>query len=238
MNRRVSILDVPVHDVSLAEAAAAAREAVRAGRRLRVVTANPEIICRAAADPGLRAAIAAADLVTPDGVGVLWAARRLGQPLRERVTGIDLAQALLAAGEPLGWRVFFLGGRPGVAAEAAARQSACYPGLVFAHAHGYFRPAEEAALTERIRSFRPQLLLAGLGAPRQEIWLGEHADVAAVTVGVGGTLDVLAGRKKRAPAWVRRMGWEWLYRLAREPGRLRRQWVLPLFVWRVLRQKR
>ncbi|MDR1604580.1 MAG: WecB/TagA/CpsF family glycosyltransferase [Gracilibacteraceae bacterium] len=237
MPGRVSILGVPVHDVSLAEAVAAAREAVQTGRPLRVVTANPEIICRAAADPGLRAALTAADLVTPDGVGVLWAARRLKRPLRERVTGIDLTLALLEAGETLGWRVFFLGGRPGVAAEAAARQAARYPGLLFDQAHGYFTAADEAALMEQIRSFRPQLLLAGLGAPRQEIWLYEHADLAAVTVGVGGTLDVLAGRKKRAPLWVQRAGGEWLYRLAREPGRLRRQWALPLFVWRVLRQK-
>jgi N-acetylglucosaminyldiphosphoundecaprenol N-acetyl-beta-D-mannosaminyltransferase len=123
-----------------------------------------------------------------------------------------------------------------VAAEAAARQAARYPGLMIAHAHGYFGAADEDALTEEIRAFRPQVLLAGLGAPRQEIWLHEHADLAAVAVGVGGALDVLAGHKKRAPQWIRRAGCEWLYRLAREPGRFRRQWVLPVFVWRVLRQ--
>jgi N-acetylglucosaminyldiphosphoundecaprenol N-acetyl-beta-D-mannosaminyltransferase len=162
----------------------------------------------------------------------------LGQPLRERVTGIDLALALLETGEALGWRVFFLGGRPGVAAEAAKRQARRYPGLIFAYAHGYFNSEDENALMEQIRTFRPQVLLAGLGAPRQEIWLHEHADLAAVTVGVGGTLDILAGRKKRAPQWVRRAGCEWLYRLVREPGRFRRQWALPVFIWRVLKQRR
>jgi N-acetylglucosaminyldiphosphoundecaprenol N-acetyl-beta-D-mannosaminyltransferase len=236
VKKRISILNVPINDVSLAETVAAAQAAARNGKRLRVVTANPEIICRAASEDGLRAAVTEADLVTADGVGVLWAARRLGQPLRERVTGIDLAQALFQAGESLGWRVFLLGGQPGVAAEAAARQAELYPGLVFAHAHGYFRPAEEAALTEQIRAFRPHILLAGLGAPRQEIWLNAHMDLASVTVGVGGALDVLAGRKKRAPLWMRRSGCEWLYRLAREPGRIRRQWILPLFVWRVIKE--
>jgi N-acetylglucosaminyldiphosphoundecaprenol N-acetyl-beta-D-mannosaminyltransferase len=236
MKKRVSILNVPVHDVSLAETAAAAREAVLNGKRLRVVTANPEIICRAASETGLRAAVAGADLVTADGVGVLWAARRLGQPLRERVTGIDLVQALFQLGGGMGWRVFLLGGRPGVAAEAAERQGELYPGLIFAYAHGYFTPEEEEALTERIRAFRPQVLLAGLGAPRQEIWLDAHMDLAAVSIGVGGAFDVLAGRKKRAPLWIQRAGCEWLYRLIREPGRFRRQWVLPLFVWRVMRE--
>ncbi|MDR1960999.1 MAG: WecB/TagA/CpsF family glycosyltransferase [Gracilibacteraceae bacterium] len=237
MNRSVSILGVRVDDVSLAETVAAAEEAAAGRRRLRIVTANPEIVCLAASDAQLRAILAEADLVTPDGVGVLWAARRFGQPLRERVTGIDLAQALFQAGQTRGWRVFLLGGRPGVAAEAAAAQAEIYPGLVFACAHGYFAEEEEGALTEQIRLFRPHLLLAGLGAPRQEIWLSAHSDLAAVSVGVGGAFDVLAGRKKRAPRWMQRAGCEWLYRLVREPERLKRQRVLPVFLWRVLRQR-
>lgn len=206
-----------------------------------VVTANAELIYRAWHDPELLQVINRASLVTADGSGVLWAARRLGTPLPERVTGIDLTLDLVEEAVRCGWRLFFYGGLPGVANEAAARLAREYPGLqVAGTAHGYLEAAAEEAMLDDLRRLRPHLLLVGLGMPRQEFWLGRHLAGLQVPVGlgVGGTLDVLAGRARRAPAWVQRVGLEWAYRLVREPSRWRRQLALPIFAWKILRAPR
>jgi N-acetylglucosaminyldiphosphoundecaprenol N-acetyl-beta-D-mannosaminyltransferase len=233
---RVNILGVSVDAVTMEDSVGVVREALGQGDRLRVVTANPEMILRAERDEALREIMARADLVVPDGEGVVWAARVLGAWLPERVTGIDLARRLLAEAHTYGWRVFFLGGQPGVADEAAAMMGRDFPGLEVGAHHGYFTVGqEEEGVLALIRDFHPEILLAGMGAPFQEFWLSRYPDLAGVSVGVGGTFDVFAGRVKRAPRWLRRLRLEWLYRLLREPKRLRRQLDLPRYMWRVLR---
>ena len=204
---------------------------------MRVVTANPELIYRAARQVTLSNLINTAGLVTPDGVGVVWAARMLGKPVPERVTGIDLMEALFPVAHNQGWRVFFLGGRPGVAEQAAAKVREAYPRITFGTAHGYFTADEESLVVANIGRFRPDLLCIGLGAPRQELWSAGYPGLAIVSIGVGGSFDALAGTVPRAPLWVQSIHLEWLYRLIKEPWRWRRQTVLPLFVWDVLRQK-
>ncbi len=202
-----------------------------------VVTLNPELVVRAGADPELRTAIARASLVTPDGVGILWAARRLaGVPLAERVTGVELTEALLARfGGDL--RVFFLGGRPGVAERAAAVAARRYRTAVAGFHHGYFRDPEP--VLEAIARARPDLLLVALGE-RQERFVERHRGAleARVAIGVGGTLDVLAGAARRAPAWTRWLGLEWAWRVGTDPRRWRRGLRLLRFVLEVERAAR
>lgn len=222
---RREILGYPLDAVTLPEAAAWVLRCVEeahgseAAPRL-VVTLNPEIVVQAQADPALARALRAADLSVADGVGIAWAARRSGVPLPGRVPGVDLALEIMRLGST-GLRVYFLGGRPGVAERAAEAARSTYGVVVAGAQHGYFdRTAMEQVLRD-VRSSRPDLLLAGLGEG-QELFLHRHAAElgAAVLIGVGGTLDVLAGEVKRMPGWTTRLGVEWLFRVALD----RRRW--------------
>jgi N-acetylglucosaminyldiphosphoundecaprenol N-acetyl-beta-D-mannosaminyltransferase len=235
---RVDVLGVGFDPVDLEAAARAVAQMVAAGGPHLVVTANVELVMRARQAADLRAVLDRAALVVADGVGVVWGARQLGRVLPGRVAGIDLAGRLCADAARAGWRVCLLGGAPGVARDAAARLRDRYAGLdVVAAADGYFRPADEPAVVASVRALAPALLFAGLGSPRQERWLDRHLPAlgARVAMGVGGALDVWAGRVRRAPRPVQRLGLEWGYRLLRQPSRLRRQLAIPRFmaaVWR------
>lgn len=234
--RRIQILGTSIDIDDMESSVQIIGNAVSAGTRLRIVTANPEMIYLAARDDRLQQAINCADLVLPDGIGVVWAARRQGVKLRERVTGIDLTYRLLEEGNRKGWRFFLLGAKPGVAETAVFKLYKRYPRITFACYHGYFSKEEEIEVISRIKKFSADILLAGLGCPLQEYWLAENSDLAVVSMGIGGTIDVLAGKVKRAPRWVRKIGLEWLYRLGRNPGRIKRQINLPRYVLEVLRQ--
>ena len=192
-----------------------------------VVTANPEIVLRCRADAEYARAVNGADLVLADGVGDLLAGRILGTPLPERVAGADLVPRVLRDLARRGGSVFLYGGRPGVAEAAAAALEREYPGLRIAGTeNGYISSGGE--LTARLLALRPDLVLAGLGAPKQELWMAENRDgLHSVLIGVGGLLDVFAGRTKRAPESWRRCGLEWAYRLLREPRRAGRMIRLP-----------
>jgi N-acetylglucosaminyldiphosphoundecaprenol N-acetyl-beta-D-mannosaminyltransferase len=177
----------------------------------------------------------------PDGIGLLWAARWLGHPLRERVAGSTLTVRIAERAAQKAWRVYFLGAAPGVADRAAAILQARYPGLVVAGVFaGSPLPDEQDAIVERVAPAQPDVLLVAYGAPTQDVWIARNQPRLHVPVamGVGGSLDFIAGVAKRAPGWVQRIGLEWLYRLIREPWRWRRQLALPQFVWRVLRARR
>jgi N-acetylglucosaminyldiphosphoundecaprenol N-acetyl-beta-D-mannosaminyltransferase len=156
----------------------------------------------------------------------------------QRVPGIELAEKLLAGAAPEGLRVYFLGGAPGVAQSASQAMTERYAGLVVAGSHhGYFSPAEESEVVAKVAEARADVLLVAMGAPRQEMFLERHRTELGVSVslGVGGSFDVWAGNVSRAPEPVRRLGVEWAYRLLTDPRRLRRQLVLPEFVWHVIR---
>ncbi|HEY8417424.1 MAG TPA: WecB/TagA/CpsF family glycosyltransferase [Limnochordales bacterium] len=234
---RVTILGTGVDPVTKAEALDRAEALIRRGEPAQVVTINPELVMHAQRDPAVAAALARAALVVPDGIGIVWAARLLGRPVPERVPGIEFAEGLLHRAAVLGYRVFLLGAAPGVAEEAARRLAARCPGLMVAGTHhGYFRPEDEAAVVEAIRRAQPHILLVALGAPRQELWIARHLEACRVplAVGVGGSLDVFAGRVRRAPVWMQQVGLEWLYRLVRQPARAGRMLALPQFALRVL----
>ncbi len=236
---KVHLLGASVDALTMEETAGRVAGFIESGRPHRIITLNPEFLYRAQADRRLLELVHRADLVTPDGVGIVWACRMAGNPVPERVSGIDLMRRLLEMAAGAGWRVFLLGAAPGVAEEAVAGLVRCFPGLRVAGCHhGYFREAESAAVARMIRDARAQLVFAGMGAPRQEMWLDRYLEAtgAAAALGVGGSFDVLAGRVQRAPAWVQRLHLEWLARLLQEPSRWRRQAVLPLFAWLVLKK--
>lgn len=236
---KVNLLGVNIDAFDLEETVRQVAEYVRSGLPHRVITINPEFLYNAQADRKLSDLAGRADLVTPDGVGIVWACRVAGSPVPERVTGIDLMTRLVKQAAVEGWSIFLLGAAPGVAEEAAARLSLDYPGLRVAGVHhGYFNDNEEAKVAGRVRETRPDLLFVALGAPKQEWWIDRNLQEtgAVVAVGVGGSFDVVAGKVRRAPRWVRRLHLEWLFRLVKEPSRWRRQAVLPLFAWLVIKE--
>jgi len=236
MNERVELLGLPLDPVSMDAAVDWVSQRLDAPGPSQIVTLNPEMVVRSRSDARLARAIADAELVTPDGVGILWAARRLcGLKLNGRVTGVDLTQEAFARlGSRL--RVYFLGGRPGVAEQAAARSRERYGiGIAGAH-HGFFDDPE--AVVGPIKKSGANLLLAGLGE-KQEVFLHEYKQELGVPVmiGVGGTLDVLAGVVRRMPAWSQRLHLEWLLRVGGNPRRWPRGWRLLRFVLLVLRER-
>jgi N-acetylglucosaminyldiphosphoundecaprenol N-acetyl-beta-D-mannosaminyltransferase len=239
---KVSLLDVQIDKVTMEESVEKVAGFIKSGQPHRVLTLNPEFLYRAQSDPGLMELTRRADLVTPDGIGIVWACRMAGYQVIERVTGIDLMMSLAARAAAENWRIYLLGAAPGVAEEAAVRLCRDYPGLqVVGTHHGYFNMDKEAAgVAEIVRQARPQLLFAALGAPKQEQWIDRYIEQtgASAALGVGGSFDVIAGRVKRAPVLSQRLHLEWLARLIREPARWRRQLVLPRFAWMVLKRYR
>ena len=210
---------------------------VDAGGHHLVATVNPEFVMRATADQDFARVLESADLCLADGSGVVWAARRQGCAMREPVTGVDLIPPLAALCARRGFRIFLLGAAPGVANDLATRLRAEHPELeVEAHA-GTPDPSADAATLALIRVHKPQVLLVAYGHPKQELWIDRMRDSlgVAVAMGVGGSFDYLTGRIPRAPAWMRRAGLEWLFRLVRQPWRVRRMAVLPIYALRVLR---
>ena len=194
-----------------------------------VVTPNPEFILAAEKDDAFRQVLNAADLVLPDGIGVIYSAKLLGTPLKGRVPGIEFADGMLAELNRRGGRLFLLGAKPGVAEQAGANICAKYPNLVLCGTHdGYFK--DDAPVVEQIRQAQPDLLFVCLGAPRQEKWMAQFgpATGAKLAAGLGGSLDVFAGVVERAPEAWQKLNMEWAYRLVKEPKRIGRMAKLPL----------
>lgn len=203
-------------------------EIVDAGGPAQHVAVNVAKIVALRDDERLRAVVEGCDLVSVDGQPVVWASRLLRDPLPERVAGIDLMFRLLELSERRGYRVFVLGARQEVLETAVARLAERYPKLEIAgFHHGYFADEESARICEVVRAAEPDILLVAMSSPRKEYWLAEHARALGVpfSMGVGGSIDVVAGLTKRAPRWMQRAGLEWFYRFAQEPLRLGPRYV-------------
>jgi N-acetylglucosaminyldiphosphoundecaprenol N-acetyl-beta-D-mannosaminyltransferase len=245
--RRLNILGVRVDDSPPDEALAHCARmlrcppAARGGRLRQVATVNPEFVMRARQDAEFRALLNAADLATPDGMGIILAARVLGRPLRGRTTGVGLTEALAALAARQGYRLFLLGAAPGVAAEAGRIWAARYPGLQIAGAYpGSPAEDEREEIAARIAAGAADLLFVAFGAPAQDLWIARNRaalPTVRLAMGVGGVFDYVTGRAPLAPPLVRRVGLEWLYRLYRQPWRWRRQLALPIFALAVLGQR-
>jgi N-acetylglucosaminyldiphosphoundecaprenol N-acetyl-beta-D-mannosaminyltransferase len=234
----VTILGVPVHAVTMAGALDAVRRFMAEPRLHQIATVNPEFVMAAQENAAFAEVLRAADLNLPDGVGLLYAARWLGSPLPERVPGSAFIYHLAELAAAEGWPLFLLGAGPGVAEEAAAILGERYPGLTIAGTYaGSPDPAENDALVARINGSGAQVLYVAYGAPKQDLWIARNRETLTavrVAVGVGGSLDFIAGRAVRAPQWAQDAGLEWLHRLVKEPWRWRRMLALPRFGWRVV----
>ena len=223
------ILGIAFDDLTREEAAQAGARLLEEDRFHYVVTPNPEFILAAEKDEEFRQVLNGADLVLPDGIGVVYSARIQGTPLKGRVPGIEFAADMLSCLNRRGGRLYLLGAKPGVPEEAGRRIIGQDPNLELGGAQaGYFRDAEAALL--KVAAARPDLLFVCLGAPKQEKWMarwGRHTG-ARMAIGLGGALDVFAGKVERAPERWRKLGLEWAYRLKKEPQRAGRMAKLPL----------
>lgn len=229
----IPILSIPICNVTLQEARDFAFNCIVEGKAATIATANAEMVMKAQEDTALAQMLREADLVVPDGAGVLWAAEQEGKAFKERVAGVDLACSLLEKAAARQTAVYFFGGAEGIADEAAAKMKQKYPGLHVVGTHsGFFTDTEEGEIIHDIRQKGTQILLVALGVPKQEKWIHDHLYELGpcVAMGVGGTFDVLAGKTCRAPKWMQEHRLEWLYRLAKEPSRCIRMLALPKFV--------
>lgn len=236
MSNKVDILGVQVDSLTMAEAVGKAEQFMEERVCALIATANAEMIMRATHDKELKEILNAAALVVPDGAGTVWAAHHLGYQMPERVAGYDLAQELMRLAPARKRRIYFFGSAPGVADKAKKKAEELYPGIeIVGTRNGYFKEADEPAIIADIKAQKPDLLLAALGVPKQEKWLHAHKEELGVplSIGVGGTLDVMAGVMKRAPRWMQKAKLEWLFRGILQPKRAGRLLALPKFVLKV-----
>ncbi|PHV71266.1 glycosyltransferase [Sporanaerobium hydrogeniformans] len=239
---KIVIMDIPVCNVTMREAIGQIQQFTKGDKVHLVFTPNPEIIMTARENERLSSILNKADLVVPDGIGVVIASKFLrGNTLKERVAGYDMVQNTMKEAVSNGYKYYFLGSKPGIANKAAEEMRKLYPGIQIVGTHdGYFKPEESERIIEAINASGANILLVALGAPKQEIWIEENKDKLThirVAIGVGGSLDVMAGVVKRAPFIYQKLGLEWFYRLVKEPSRFGRMLVLPKFLLYVLLRK-
>jgi len=239
--QKTRVLGVGFHVMTMQETVDAALsyladDGIRENGAAAVYTPNPEVVMCARRDAAFMDVLERGELVIPDGIGVVYAMRINGVRVKDRVPGCDLVQKLFAAMNETGQSVYFLGGAAASVAGAAEKMAAAYPGLQVAGYHdGYFKDNEDTLIIEEIERLKPDLLLVGLGCPRQEKWIDAHRHLPVkLMMGVGGSIDVMSGTVKRAPKGFQKLGLEWLYRLAKQPSRLGRQMILPMFMLTVI----
>ncbi len=243
---RVPIMDADIANISMAEAVEVIAPFIADGASHVVITANVDHLMLLRRDDAFRRVYARADLVTCDSIPLKWALAFLGRPVKGRVAGADMLFTLAEAAAARGWRLFYLGAAPGVAAAAARELATRYPGLNVVGTHAppvmpWPDLARDEETLELIRAARPDILLVAFGAPKQELWLDAVREALKVPVGigVGAAFDFAAGTVKRAPVWVQNIGLEWFWRLCQEPRRLWRRYLFldARFIFCVLQEK-
>lgn len=239
--RSVNILGVPIHHVTMAQTIAWVVEKMHSDALHQICTANPEFVMKAQEDAAFLDVLQRSDLNVADGIGLVLASRRLQQPLPERVAGSELVYHLAEQCAANGWQLFLLGAAEGVAERAAVELQRLYPGLVIAGTYaGSPSEAENGAIVEMVEASSADMLFVAYGAPAQDKWIAHNRDnltTVRVALGVGGSLDFIAGDVKRAPAMWQHIHLEWLYRLIQQPSRWRRLMSLPKFVFALLRKR-
>ncbi|MDM8007796.1 MAG: WecB/TagA/CpsF family glycosyltransferase [Phycisphaerae bacterium] len=226
--KRCDVLGVPVDPLTMRDVLAGCEDAIRSRSRLLIGVVNAAKIVRMREDPDFSAAVTSSDLVLADGMAVVWAARLLGQPLPERIAGIDLFEGLLRLADAIGARVYLLGARQDVLDTVVRKISTEHPRVRIVGAHdGYFRDAEVDTVVEDIRASQADMLFVAMSPPKKEFFIAKWGPALGVPVchGVGGSFDVLAGRTQRAPEWMQRAGLEWFHRVLQEPARLWRRYL-------------
>jgi len=214
---------------------------IASGRPHQHVVVNVDKLVKASRDPELRRIINDCALINVDGMPVVWAARLLGKPLKERVAGVDLFEALMERAAQQGWRVFLLGAREEVVAGVKSTYEHKYRGLTIAgYRNGYWKPEEEAGVVAQIAAAKADLLFVAISSPKKEHFLGQYQEQMKIpfAMGVGGTFDVAVGRVKRAPLWMQKSGLEWFYRFLQEPRRMFKRYFIDdmAFIWLFLKE--
>lgn len=237
---KVNILGIGISCVNMQEAVEYSRNIIKSDKKCNIFTPNPEILYLSTKNHDLRKALCNACMLLPDGIGVVIAAKILGNPLKGRVTGFDFLHKLCALCVEENKSIFLLGAKEGVAQRAASSLQRLYPGIdICGTHHGYFSDDDIDDVIYKINKSGADVVAVCLGAPKQEIFIHKYRDkiMSSLCIGVGGALDVISGDVRRAPAIWQRMGLEWLYRVIYDPKRLSRLFALPAFVLNVFMQK-
>ncbi len=238
---KVKICGINIDNLTMDQAISVAEDFLKGQSLRRIYTPNTEIAMMAKDDQALKKEVNQADLIIPDGIGLIYGSKIRKKPLKERVTGFDLSVELLKIANREGYSIYLLGGKEGIAREAAENIARDYPNIRIAGYHnGYFKGShigvvdspEEDKIVEEINESKTDILFVGLGFPKQEIWINSNASRLKVklAIGNGGTMDILSGNAKRAPEIYQKLGLEWFYRLVKEPSRIKRQVLLPKFI--------
>ena len=245
---KISIFGVDIYNTTLKDTVELLIEYLNGDTLKKIYTPNTEIVMVAKDDGDLRELLNRGDLVIPDGIGLIYGSKIQGKPLKERVTGFDTSMKLLEIADANKYSLYLLGGKDGIAREAAKNISEEYPNIdIVGFHHGYFKGShlglkdskEELAIIEEINDKKPDIIFVGFGFPKQEIWIDSNAHRldSKVIIGNGGVMDILSGNAKRAPEIYQKLGLEWLYRLIQDPSRIKRQLVLPKFMLNVIFKK-
>jgi N-acetylglucosaminyldiphosphoundecaprenol N-acetyl-beta-D-mannosaminyltransferase len=236
----VSLFGIHISKMDMPATIAYLEEAIRTRTPHQVVTINPIILMNGLDEPAFMSILQRSELIVPDGTGVVWAARHVGNPVAERVTGFDMIHQLMKVGNQHKWTVFLLGASPDTIREAHERLAKQYPNVRLVSRDGFFGEAEDAQVIAMIREANPDILLVGRSTTTQEPWIDRYRSELRIPVmmGVGGSFDVISGNLKRAPIIFQKLQLEWLFRLILQPWRYRRMLDLPRFVWRVLRNSK
>jgi N-acetylglucosaminyldiphosphoundecaprenol N-acetyl-beta-D-mannosaminyltransferase len=235
----VKILDIPFVNIKFDEMVDETVQRIIESKKTFIVTANPEIVMYAKRNDLYKKSLLIADYIVPDGFGILLGAKILGSPMHERVTGYDLTIKLLELANEKEWRIYLLGGTDDTNEKAASNMLLKYPRIKLVGRHHGFFDKNEEKIIEEIQAAKPDIVLAAMGFPKQEQWISSHLRLfeKGIFIGVGGTIDVLAGTVQRAPLFWRKSNLEWLYRLLKQPSRWKRMLFLPLFVIDVIKSK-
>lgn len=237
---KVRIYGVPISKMSMDQTVAYLTNVIEQRQPHQVITANPIMVMAAQDDPAYLSMMQRAELIVPDGTGVVWAAKYVGEPVVERVPGYDLIHELMKVGESRSWKVYLLGASNEVIQAAAEKLRTAYPSVKLVGIRdGYFKDEQDAEVIQDIVDAAPDILLVGRSAANQEPWIGKYKKQIGVPVmmGVGGSFDVLSGKLKRAPVLFQKLRLEWFYRLMQEPWRYKRMLLLPQFALKVMRDK-
>lgn len=236
----VSIYGIPFSKMTMDETVSYLVKAIEEKRQTHVITANPIMVMSALESPDYYRMMTKAELIVPDGAGVVWAANYVGTPVAERVAGFDLMHRLMREGEQRKWTAYLLGTSQEVIEAAAEKLQLQYPQVrIVGYRNGFFGPDQDQEVVEAIRQAAPHILLVARGAETQEPWIAKYKHQLGVPyiMGIGGSFDIIAGKLKRAPIIFQKLRLEWFYRLLQEPKRLPRMLVLPKFVVKVMRDK-
>ena len=233
---KVNVLDIRFSNISDEELLNVLTGAFKSDSNLRIVTPNPEIVMAANKSDDLKEMINNSTLVLKDGIGIKIAEKLKGIEGEKRQTGIETLERLLEIADENGYSVYFVGAKDEILQKAIVNIKAKFPNIVIKGQHnGYFKDGslEEEQILKDIEEKKPDLLIAAMGFPKQEIFLTK-TEAPKVSIACGGSLDVMSGEVKRAPRWMQKVGLEWFYRLIKDPGRIKRQIVIPVFLWKIV----